>query len=103
MISDTGTLSLLTNLTAAALAFGVIDSNTGTLSQKKTHARAHTHMLARAHTHMLARARSLSLSHTHTHMHIGGGSRNLLVFDFGGGTLDVTIMQIEANSMNFQV
>jgi molecular chaperone DnaK (HSP70) len=36
-------------------------------------------------------------------MHIGGGSRNLLVFDFGGGTLDVTIMQIEANSMNFQV
>ena len=33
----------------------------------------------------------------------GTGSRNLLVFDFGGGTLDVTIMQIEANSMNFQV
>ena len=47
--------------TAAALAFGVIDTNQGT------------------------------------------GSRNLLVFDFGGGTLDVTIMQIEANSMNFQV
>ena len=38
--------------TAAALAFGVIDTNTG------------------------------------------GGSRNLLVFDFGGGTLDVTIMQV---------
>jgi len=31
------------------------------------------------------------------------GSKNLLVFDFGGGTLDVTIMQIEPNSMNFQV
>uniref|UniRef100_A0A7S4P8C8 Uncharacterized protein n=1 Tax=Guillardia theta TaxID=55529 RepID=A0A7S4P8C8_GUITH len=31
------------------------------------------------------------------------GTKNLLVFDFGGGTLDVTIMQIEANSMNFLV
>lgn len=29
--------------------------------------------------------------------------KTLLVFDFGGGTLDVTIMQIEPNSMNFQV
>ncbi|EKX48806.1 heat shock protein 70-like protein [Guillardia theta CCMP2712] len=31
------------------------------------------------------------------------GERNVQVFDFGGGTLDVTIMQIEANSMNFLV
>jgi len=29
--------------------------------------------------------------------------RNLLVFDFGGGTLDVTIMEIEGDSMNFKV
>mmetsp|Transcript_12024 Transcript_12024/g.28074 ORF Transcript_12024/g.28074 Transcript_12024/m.28074 type:complete len:548 (+) Transcript_12024:71-1714(+) len=29
--------------------------------------------------------------------------KNLLVFDFGGGTLDVTIMEIEAGSMNFRV
>jgi len=30
-------------------------------------------------------------------------TKNLLVFDFGGGTLDVTIMEIEAGSMNFRV
>lgn len=30
-------------------------------------------------------------------------TRNLLVFDFGGGTLDVTIMEIESGSMNFKV
>mmetsp|Transcript_34463 Transcript_34463/g.67414 ORF Transcript_34463/g.67414 Transcript_34463/m.67414 type:complete len:548 (+) Transcript_34463:90-1733(+) len=29
--------------------------------------------------------------------------KNLLVFDFGGGTLDVTIMEIEKGSMNFRV
>jgi len=34
---------------------------------------------------------------------VSAGAKNLLVFDFGGGTLDVTIMQIEPNSMNFQV
>ncbi|KAJ1482719.1 Hsp70 protein-domain-containing protein [Baffinella frigidus] len=33
---------------------------------------------------------------------VSAGAKNLLVFDFGGGTLDVTIMQIEPNSMNFQ-
>uniref|UniRef100_A0A7S0Y1A8 Heat shock protein 70 n=2 Tax=Hemiselmis andersenii TaxID=464988 RepID=A0A7S0Y1A8_HEMAN len=32
-----------------------------------------------------------------------GGKKNLLVFDFGGGTLDVTIMEIEGGSMNFKV
>jgi hypothetical protein len=32
-----------------------------------------------------------------------GRSKNLLVFDFGGGTLDVTIMQIDAGTMNFRV
>ena len=31
------------------------------------------------------------------------GEHDVQVFDFGGGTLDVTIMQIEANSMNFLV
>uniref|UniRef100_A0A7S0MLZ7 Heat shock protein 70 n=1 Tax=Cryptomonas curvata TaxID=233186 RepID=A0A7S0MLZ7_9CRYP len=29
--------------------------------------------------------------------------KNLLVFDFGGGTLDVTIMEIESGTMNFKV
>ena len=28
--------------------------------------------------------------------------KNLLVFDFGGGTLDVTIMEIESGTMNFK-
>ena len=36
----------------------------------------------------------------------GAGDRsklkNLLVFDFGGGTLDVTIMEIESGTMNFK-
>ncbi len=36
-------------------------------------------------------------------MDMDKGSKNLLVFDFGGGTLDVTIMEIESGSMNFKV
>jgi molecular chaperone DnaK (HSP70) len=36
-------------------------------------------------------------------MDMDKASKNLLVFDFGGGTLDVTIMEIESGSMNFKV
>jgi len=38
-----------------------------------------------------------------TQAHGDNKTKNLLVFDFGGGTLDVTIMEIEADSMNFKV